>query len=315
MTVDSIYGIGIHQSVDAFDPEILRTALADLEIPVRVLDQDGPIPTECNGVVTLHDSPEFAEAELSWIHLISAGVDHFPVEHYTSKGVVVTNSSGIHAECMAENAIGLMLTHAHRLAEFLDAQRDAKWRRDLAWQEKFTLHGRTLCVVGLGAIGQKVAEYGSALGMEVCGVRRSAEPVEHVETLYTDEELPQALSKSRFVVVCVPLTDETRSLISTTELETMPENSFLINISRGTVVDEEAVLKAVRSDTISGAALDVFETEPLPEKSPLWSEEDILVMPHVSGAFSHYHEGIADLVRENVIRFRNKEPLQNRVGE
>jgi D-2-hydroxyacid dehydrogenase (NADP+) len=305
--------IGVHQSVTAFDPPTLVDALSDT-VPAVVVDDTVETVADCDAIVTLEHRDSFLDAGVDWIHLTSAGVDHFPVERYRAAGVAVTNSSGVHSECMAENVLGLMLTHAHRLREFYEGQREREWRRDVAWREKFTLHDEPVTVIGLGAIGGTVADYAARVGMRVTGIQRTPEERPELERVLGPDDLHAAIEDARFVVLCVPLTDDTRRLISTAELERMREDAVLVNVSRGEVVDEAALVDAIRTGGIRGAALDVFETEPLPETSPLWGMDEVYVMPHVSGAFRDYYAKVADLVRENLSRFEEGRSPKNRVA-
>jgi D-2-hydroxyacid dehydrogenase (NADP+) len=149
--------------------------------------------------------------------------------------------------------------------------------------------------------------------MKVVGVRRSGEPVDDVSTVYTPDELHEAIEEARFVVMATPLTDETEGMIGVSEFETMREDAILVNVARGPVVDESALVDALENKTISGAALDAFTEEPLPAESPLWEFEEVLLTPHVSAATGKYHEDIAELVRENIERIASGERLTNRV--
>ncbi|MEF8842880.1 MAG: D-2-hydroxyacid dehydrogenase [Haloarculaceae archaeon] len=306
--------IGVHPSVTAFDPSTLVDALSDVTPEVVVVDDTRGTVSNCDAVITLEHREAFLEAGLSWIHLSSAGIDHFPVERYREIGIVVTNSSGVHSECMAENVLGLMLTHAHRLREFYEGQQEREWRRDVAWREKFTLQGEPVTVVGLGAIGGTVADYAARVGMRVTGVQRTPEDRPEFERVLGPEDLHTAIGDARFVVLCVPLTDDTHRLVSAPEFERMHDDTVLVNVSRGEVVDETALVDAIEAGKIRGAALDVFEAEPLPEESPLWGMDEVYVMPHVSGAFRDYYTKVADLVRENLSRFETNDELRNRVA-
>jgi D-2-hydroxyacid dehydrogenase (NADP+) len=306
--------IGIHPSVTAFDPPTLVGALSDVTPEVVAVDDTAGTIADCDAVVTLEHREAFLEADLTWVHLSSAGVDHFPVERYREAGVIVTNSSGVHSECMAENALGLMLTHAHRLRTFYEGQQEREWRREVAWREKFTLHDEPATVVGLGAIGGTVADYAARVGMRVTGVQRTPEDRPEFERVLGPEDLHTAIRDARFVVLCVPLTDDTHQLVATPEFERMREDAVLVNVSRGEVVDEAALVDAIDAGEIRGAALDVFETEPLSEESPLWGMDEVYVMPHVSGAFRDYYAKVANLVRENLSRFETNDELRNRVA-
>lgn len=314
-SVQEITKIGVHPSITAFEPEALQEELSNIDTDVTVLPDEPESIGDCDALVTLEHREGFFRGDrpLHWVHLSSAGVDHFPVEKYADAEIPVTNSSGIHSACMAENALGLMISHAHRLPQFHEAQNRHEWRRDLAWAEKFTVNDQPVCVVGLGAIGRQVAAYADVIGMQVTGVKRTPESIPHVDHVYPAEDLHAAIEEARFVVLCVPLSEATRHLMSTPEFETMRSDAMLVNISRGSVVDEPALIQALESDELAGAALDVFEEEPLPAESPLWEMDDVIVTPHVSGAFQSYYKKVAELVRTNIQRTGTDEPLENRV--
>jgi D-2-hydroxyacid dehydrogenase (NADP+) len=149
--------------------------------------------------------------------------------------------------------------------------------------------------------------------MEVVGVKRTPTPVDHVSEVYPRSELHEAIADARFVALAVPLTDETRGLVGTDELATMCEDAVLVNVARGAVVDQAALVDALEAGDLAGAALDVFEEEPLPAESPLWEMPEVIVTPHFAAATRDYHERIAALVRENVRRIAAGESLANRV--
>ena len=205
-----------------------------------------------------------------------------------------------------------MLAFARRLHVFRDAQADREWR-DLDYADFFTLDGEQLCVVGLGTLGRGIAERASGLGMDVVGVRRSGESVPGVREVYTADDLHEAIADARFVALATPLTPETEGLFSTAEFETMREDAYLVNVARGSVVDEPALVDALDEGSVSGAALDVFETEPLPSQSPLWDHEEVIVTPHSGAGTRDYYRDIAGLVRENVGRFAAGDEPVNRV--
>jgi len=217
--------IGVHPSVTAFDPPALVDALSDLTAEVVTVDDTAGTVANCDALVTLEHREAFLTADLEWVHLSSAGVDHFPIERYQEVGVTVTNSSGVHSECMAENALGLMLTHAHRLRTFYEGQQEREWRREVAWREKFTLHDEPATVVGLGAIGGTVAVYATRVGMRVTGVRRTPEQRPELERVLEPDELHTAIENARFVVLCVPLTDDTHRLLSSPMNSTPPSRT------------------------------------------------------------------------------------------
>jgi D-2-hydroxyacid dehydrogenase (NADP+) len=205
-----------------------------------------------------------------------------------------------------------MLSFARRLHTYVRNQQSREWSHP-AWDEPFTLDGEQLCVVGLGTLGRGIAERADALGMQVVGVRRSGEPTPHTERVYTPDELHEAVANARFVALAVPLTDETEGLVGAPELSAMRKDAYLVNVARGPVVAEDELVGALRDGEIAGAGLDVFEEEPLPEDSPLWEFEEVVVTPHRAAAERDYYRHIAGLVRENVERAERGDEMTNRV--
>ena len=306
----SIDRLAVHDSVGiAFPPELLVDALSDLDIPVERVG-DGAAIGPGDAVATFSPRPAFHDA--TWVHCIRAGYDAFDVDAYESANTVLTNSTGIHGTAIGETVAGYMLAFARRLHVFRDAQADREWR-DLDYADFFTLDGERLCVVGLGTLGRGIAERASGLGMDVVGVRRSGESVPGVREVYTADDLHEAIADARFVALATPLTPETEGLFSTAEFETMREDAYLVNVARGSVVDEPALVDALDEGSVSGAALDVFETEPLPSQSPLWDHEEVIVTPHSGAGTRDYYRDIAGLVRENVGRFAAGDEPVNRV--
>jgi D-2-hydroxyacid dehydrogenase (NADP+) len=302
--------VAVHDSVGIiFEPSVLVEALSDLPVPVEAVGDD-PVLGAGDAVVTFGPRPSFSEA--SWVHSVRAGYDEFPLERYADAGVVLTNSTGIHGTTVGETVLGYMLALARRLHVFRDRQRDHEWTRE-PYDVPFTLAGERVCVVGLGTLGTGVARRADALGMDVVGVRASGDPHEHARRVYPPDALDDAVAGARFVVLAVPLTDETEGLVSASTFAAMDESSYLVNVARGAVVDEDALVAALDGGAVAGAALDVFAEEPLPETSPLWTHEDVIVTPHTSAATNRYHEDVAGLVRENVRRVRAGEDLTNRV--
>ncbi|MFC6904820.1 D-2-hydroxyacid dehydrogenase [Halalkalicoccus tibetensis] len=301
--------LGIHDSVSAvFPPEQLRDALSGTGPDVGIVDDQSA--RECDGVVTFAHEEEFLDCD--WIHSIQAGYDRFPLDELENRGVVLTNSTGIHGDSVGETVAGYMLMLARRLGQYARQQERTEWDRP-AWDVPFTLAGESVCVVGLGTLGRGIAERANALGMEVTGVRRSGEPVEGVDRVYASGDLHEAIAGPTFVALATPLTEETRGLIGEAELAAMDEGSHLINVARGGVVDQEALISALDEEGIRGAALDVFAEEPLPEGSPLWTMEDVLVTPHAAAYTRGYYESIAGLVQTNLERVGADEPFENRV--
>ncbi|WP_458206873.1 D-2-hydroxyacid dehydrogenase [Haladaptatus sp. NG-SE-30] len=305
--------LGIHDSVGAvFPPEQLRDELSSLDLEVVVVGHDADDLAACDALVTFGYSEAFLDSGLQWIHSIQAGYDRFPLDELESKGIVLTNSTGIHGTSVGETALGMMLSLARRLHTYAKQQPEREWNRP-AWDEPFTLQDEPLCVVGLGTLGQGIAKRADAIGMRVTGVRRSTDPVPHVHEVYANDDLHEAVAKARFVALATPLTSETRELMGEAEFAAMRDDAYFVNVARGKCVDEDALISALEEDEIAGAALDVFETEPLPESSPLWTMDEAVVTPHAAAAEIDYYRHIAKLVRENVRQIDADEGLVNRV--
>lgn len=304
-----IQRIVVHDSVGiAFDPQLVVDALSGLSIPLTVASD--PDLDRTDAVISFGPHPSFLDA--AWVHCIRAGYDEFPVHDYADAGVVLTNSTGIHGESVGETVVGYMLTFARRLHVYGRNQREHAWEHP-PWDEPFTLRGRSVCAVGLGTLGRGIASRAAALGMRVTGVKRTVEAVPDVERVYPNEDLLAAVEGADFVALACPLTEETHHLVDEAVLAAMDERAYLINVARGSVVDEPALVEALEAGEIAGAALDVFEEEPLPESSPLWDMEEVIVTPHRAAATWEYYQLVGDLVRENVERGRRGEAMVNRV--
>ena len=301
----------VHESVDNKIPkEAFVEAFDELEIPAELVGDDETYD-RTDAVASFKPRPEFIDA--GWVHVIRAGYDEFDTAAYEDAGVPLTNSTGIHGATVGEITVGYMLSLARLLHIYRDHQNDSHWYSP-AYERPFTIEDERLCVIGLGTLGEGIARRADALGMDVVGVRRSDESVPGVSTIYDPDELHDAIADARFVAVAVPNTPDTEGLLSSAEFETMREDAYVLNVARGPIVDRDALITALESGTIAGAALDVFETEPLPAESPLWNFEDVIITPHRGSATNRYHLDIADLVKENVRRFRSGDDLKNRVA-
>ncbi|WP_224267879.1 D-2-hydroxyacid dehydrogenase [Haloprofundus salinisoli] len=302
--------IAIHESVEkAFPASLLVDALSNLDVPVEQVE-DGIEFGDGDAVVAFGPGTGFLDAD--WVHCIRAGYDEFDVDAYEAAGVALTNSTGIHGTTIGETVTGMMLSFARGLHVYRDAQNRQEWSR-LPYERPFTLDGERLCVVGLGTLGTGIVERANGLGMDVVGVRRSGDPVDGVDEVYTPDRLREAVSDARFVALATPLTPETEGLVGAPEFEAMREDGYLVNVARGPVVDEDALVASLREGEIAGAGLDVFAEEPLPEDSPLWEFEQVVLTPHIGAMTRDYHHDIAELIRANVERIRDGEEMVNRV--
>ena len=247
-----------------------------------------------------------ASRQMRWIHWGGAGVDAVLFPELVESEVVLTNTRGVFDRAMAEFVLGLIIAFSKRFPETLDLQTKRTWRHRLTEP----IENARALVVGVGSIGRETARLLSAAGLEVTGVgtrARDGDPVfGHVHSV---EELEQLLPDADFVVSVVPLTERTRGLFGKQQFRAMRPSARFINVGRGPSVDEAALHAALADGAIAGAALDVFETEPLPEDSPLWSTPNLLVSPHMSGDFEGYKAVVADLFLDNLRRYLSGEPL------
>jgi phosphoglycerate dehydrogenase-like enzyme len=251
-----------------------------------------------------------AATDLEWVQALSAGVDGYDRDALADRGVVLTNASGVHAEPIGEQVLWFLLSFARNLDEAVRQQADDVWLRFHGGE----LRGRTLGVIGVGAIGERVAELAGAFDMTVLGTKRDTATVpDPVDELYAADEYAEVLVRSDYVVLACPLTSETRGLIGADELALLHREAVLVNVARGEVVDEEALVRALQQDAIRGAGLDVFREEPLPPDSPLWDLPNVLLTPHMAGSTPHWPGRIARIVERNYAALRGEREWQNRV--
>ena len=265
---------------------------------------------------------------LRWLQLHSAGADHILNHPIMQRDIAVTTVSGIHATPIAEYVFASMLAFRWQVPQWTQCQRETRWPSD-RWNSyaRPELRGSTLGIVGYGSIGREVGRLGKAFGMRVLALRRSPGQAEKgyavertgdpagaiPERFFSPEHLHEMLSECDYVVVALPLTAETEHLIGEAELRAMKPSAYLVNIARGPILDEQALVRALREGWIAGAGLDVFEREPLPDDSPLWALDNALISPHVAGFTPRYDERAAALFVENLGRYLSGEPLLNLV--
>lgn len=253
----------------------------------------------------LHDAPR-----LRWVHTPSAGVEHLLTPALVERDISLTNSAGVHAIPIAEFVIAFLLSHAKGLPALWAAQTRSHWTRD---PEPLELLGATLLIVGMGGIGEALAERAAAFGMRVWGSRRLPRPSPHAERVVGPDGWRPLLPEADYVVVAAPLTPATHGMIDAAALAAMKPTAYLVNVARGPLVDERALIEALRAGRIAGAALDTFDQEPLPEGHPLWQMPNVFVTPHATAYSPRMHERQIALFLENLQRFRSGQPLLNLV--
>lgn len=328
----------------ALEPELLdQIRSLDPRLDVRVLDRDeasvywGRQPEQAAAAAEVRARLEAALAQaevlfgfpprldlaaalaerlprLRWFQATSAGVDRLlesgALRLLAERGVVVTNARGLHATPIGEYVMAAMLMFCKGAPRFIRAQAQRRWDRFMPLE----LRGKTVGIVGMGAIGSEVARLSKAFGCRVLAIRRSATARaghEHADLVLPPSGLPFLLGESDFVVLATPLTPETRRLIGEPQLRAMKPAAYLINIGRGAIVDEAALVRALREGWIAGAALDVFEQEPLPPDSELWGLENLVISPHISGGTERYMQRAVAIFTGNLRRYLDGSPLEN----
>lgn len=313
--IDSLRAISPRLKIERHFPDVPESAWATAEV----------LYTGGRGL------PDPAQApRLRWIQAASAGLDHvMDAPIVQAEDVEITSTSGIHATQMAEHTLGMMLAMEYRLPKMLEFQKKAEWPENrYDYFAPLSLRGQTLGIVGYGSIGRELARLADALGMVVVASKRNikqiadsgyneaglGDPEGEIPTrIYPAEALASMVSVCDYVVVTLPRTETTYHLINADILNAMKKTAVLINVGRGGVVDEAALVSALAAGRITGAALDVFEEEPLPATSPLWNLDNIIISPHVSGYTARYDEKAAALFADNLDRYLNNRPLLNRL--
>lgn len=314
----------------------LRRRVPACEVAQLPADKRTDVPDDVwQTVEVLHTStvlpgPDAAPA-LRWVQLDTSGVDHVRDSALWHSDVEITTIGGVSPVPLAEYVLFTILGFAHRLPAMLDVRSTRAWPTPERRWERFlpaALAGATVAVVGYGRIGREIGRLATAHGMTVVGVTRSgrertaAERAAHVAfgrgsddvvEILGPDALHEVLGRSDYVVVVVPLTAETAGLIDAEAIAAMKPGAVLVNVARGGIVDEAALLAALRRGALSGVALDVFDDEPLPPDSAWWDEPNAFVTPHVSGLAPRYAEQVLQIVAENLRRYLDGEPLLNRV--
>ena len=255
--------------------------------------------------------------KLRFIQSIGAGTDQFPRDELTKRGIRLASARGVNARAVAEHAIALILALSRRLPEARDNQTRRVWRGmigDLTERED-ELGGKSLLVVGLGDIGGRLARLAKAFDMRVVGLRRNPAAGRGVaDTVHRMDALRSLLPETDFVALTCPLTTETEHLIDTEAFGRMKPSAYLVNIARGRVVDEPALVKALAAKRIAGAAIDVTADEPLAPSSPLWGMAQVLITPHTAGETRRYEDNVIEILRDNLERlWRGDQQLRNQV--
>ena len=303
----------LHERITAFETGIASFAVRDPEsLTNRVGEADVLV---ISGL--WHNGLLDRATKLRFIQAIGAGTDQFPRDELAKRGIRLASARGVNARAVAEHAMALVLALSRRLPEARDNQAKRVWRQmvgDLAQRED-ELAGKTLLIVGLGDIGGRLARLAKAFEMRVIGLRRNpAAGRDAADAVHRMGDLKSFLPEADFVSLTCPLTPETERLIDAAALARMKPLAYLVNVARGRVVDEAALLEALAARRIAGAALDVTVEEPPAPNSPLWGMEQVLITPHTAGETRRYEDNVIEILRDNLERlWRGEDQLRNQV--
>lgn len=256
-------------------------------------------------------------ARLKWVHTTSAGVGQLMYPEFRSSGIILTNASGVHAPNMAEHIAGMIVAMARDFPGAMRFQAQRRWAQQEIWDgpaRPRELGGALALIVGFGAVGRAVAERLRAFGMRIWAVTRSGKTDTNLaERVFPSAELDRALPSADYVILAAPETPETHHLIGAEELALMRRSAVLVNVARGSLVDQAALVAALEKREIGGAALDVASPEPLPPENPLWSLENVFITPHTSGISERIWQRETELLIDNLDRWFRGKALRNRV--
>ena len=264
------------------------------------------------------DRDAFASAtRLKWVQSPAVGVGRLMYPELLASEVILTSARGIRARSMAEHVIGVTIALARVLPATIRAQAAHRWAQEELETATRTLCGQRMGIVGLGAIGREVVKIAAPFGFRVTAIRRRAEEEvpDGVDAVWTPDRLPDLLAQSDVVVLAAPRTPATSRLIGRAQIEQMKPGALLVNVARGKLVDDDALIDALRDGRLGGAALDVFSEEPLDPSSPYWDLPNVIVTPHTSGAMQDYWTPLVELFADNLRRFEKGEPLLNVVDK
>ena len=305
----------IYPAVDENELRAIQSVSSEVEIQnVENDDQALEIIGEVDAMYGRITPELLARAKkLRWIQTPMAGLEHYMFPALAESDVTLSNMQGIYSDNIADHVMGYILMFARGFHIFLRQQLERNWETDVP---VLHLADTTLGVIGLGGIGTAVAKRGAAAEMRVIATNAvEIEKPDFVDTLWGIDQLDDLLAEADFVVSCVPHTPETFKLINADQLKQMKKTAYLINISRGVVVDLAALTAALEAGEIGGAGLDVFETEPLPADHPLWGMENVIITPHTAGAGPHTTDRRVEVVTGNLRRFVTGEPVRNIVDK
>jgi phosphoglycerate dehydrogenase-like enzyme len=304
----------LRERLQARFPEISFLQLPNYErVPQEIPDTDVFIGW------SLRPEQFVTARKLKWIHSPAAAVHQLMFPEAISSSVLITNSTGVHGPVVAEHAIAVLLALAKRLPQAMRYQAKKTWSQDLLWQERprpREVDGATVAVIGMGVIGREFTRRAKAMGMSVLAVRENPDKgTGGADEVYALAQIDDVLARADYVLLCTPVTPATTHIMNRARLVKMKPDAYLINVGRGPLVDEAALIDALQSRAIAGAALDVFEDEPLPETSAFWNLDNVLITPHTAAVTERLWERHYELIVANLQRFLTGQPLLNEVDK
>ena len=294
---------------------MLKNTDPDIAVHMATLETAGPLMADAEilaawGWMDIEPLYQLAP-NLRWVHALSAGVENLTFPALQASPVILTNSKGIHGIPASEHVLSIMLAFTRGLNLLIRQQQQALWQR-VPTNE---LHEKTIAIVGLGSIGRSIAKTAKCLGMTVIASKRELTKEFFVDRLYSPDQLSIMLSQADFVVVAVPLTEETDHFFGLEQFQAMKKTAYFINIARGSVVNEADLVTALEQGHIQGAGLDVFEHEPLPASSPLWNMPNVIITPHMAAISPAYLDRAMQLFADNTGRYLQGGDLVNVVDK
>jgi len=261
---------------------------------------------------TMDLQPLFLTApKLKWVHALSAGVEKLIFPEIKSANTPLTNSKGIHGIPVSEHVLAMMLAFTRGLNFFIRQQTQKQWKRVTVEE----IYGKTIGIVGLGSIGREIAKKAKGMGMQVVASKQTMTSELFLDKLYAPDQLHELLAISDFVVIALPLVEETKHLFTIKEFAAMKPSAYFINIARDAVIKHDDLVTALQQGLIKGAGLDVFDHEPLPETSPLWDMQNVIITPHLAALSPHYLDRAIKLFADNLSRFIQHKELLNLIDK
>ena len=301
--------------------ELLRERFPEVSLTHALTDAEAAVAIETADVALASRlSPAMVERaqRLRWVHSTAAAVGILPLRELAERRILVTNSRGIQAVPIAEHVIGGLLVLSRRFNLMLDAQRERRWIQDELTRDAWpwSLRGRNMTILGLGTIGHEVARRAHAFGMRVTGIRRRLDQPApaFVDSIVGPERLDEALTGCDVLVISAPFLAGTDRLIRAEQIALLNAGAIVINVARGKIIDEPALVAALQDGRLGGAVLDVFEREPLDPASPLWGLPNVVISPHSAGVRPDHWDEVINLFTENLRRYQCGEPLLNMVN-